>query len=103
MSKCSVRFLQTALDDLEEIVMYIAADSAGSALNVHDKIIEAARKLEDFPNMGVAVSDERLKKLGYRMKIIGNYLLFYKVIDDEVLIMRVVYGARDYPSLFNEK
>ena len=59
MKKYKVGFLQSAIDDLEEIVLYIAKDSSKSAMELHDKIIESATRLEEFPNMGRLIPDRR--------------------------------------------
>ncbi|HHV15193.1 MAG TPA: type II toxin-antitoxin system RelE/ParE family toxin, partial [Gelria sp.] len=40
-----------------------------------------------------------LSKQKYRMLIIDSYIVFYKVIDDEVVVYRVLHGMRDYPQL----
>lgn len=100
MAKYKVEFLQSAIDDLEEIVLYIAKDSRKSAMELHDKIIESATRLEEFPNLGRLVPDEKLRESGFRFIIIDKYLLFYKIYNEEINILRVLRGDRDYPSLF---
>lgn len=102
MGKYKVEFLQSAIYDLEEIVLYIAKDSPKSAMEFHDKIIESASRLEEFSNLGRAVPDKKLKESGFRVIIIDNYLLFYKIYDKEINILRVLRGDRDYPSLFSK-
>ncbi|MDR0884076.1 MAG: type II toxin-antitoxin system RelE/ParE family toxin [Oscillospiraceae bacterium] len=99
MGKFDVAFSQQALDDLEEIVLYIALDSKVHALKLHDKILESANKLSDFPMIGRAVPDEKIAGRGFRMIGAGSYLLFYKIFDDKVIILRVLHGRRDYPHL----
>lgn len=51
MEKYRVVFLQPALDDLEEIVLYVARGSKESALKIYDKIVSSANKLETFPKL----------------------------------------------------
>ena len=99
--KCKVIFLQAALDDLEQIVAYIAQDNVNAALRLHDRIVETANKLSDFPMIGRLVPDEKIGKHGFRMIGHGNYIMFYKVYDNDnkVVVLRVLHGARDYPSL----
>ena len=53
MDRYKVRFMESALNDLEEIVLYIAKDSKLNAKKFHDKIIDRARKLETFPKLGL--------------------------------------------------
>lgn len=54
MNKYKATFLHPALDDLEEIILYIAQGSSDAALKMHDEIISKARKLnEKFELNGV--------------------------------------------------
>ena len=94
-----VIFSQQALDDLEQIVAYISQDSKNAALKLYDKIIEKTGRLSDFPMMGMLVPDEKIGKHGFRMIRHGNYLLFYKVYDTSVFVLRILHGARDYRNL----
>lgn len=99
MDKFNVYFLQTALDDIEEIEMYIAADNANAAITEYNQILDQTRQLEMFPMLVDACPDPKLNQLGFQMLVCGKCLLFYKVLEGECLIMRVVHGARDYPKL----
>lgn len=103
MKDYKVRFLEDAVNDLEEIVLYISTDSIGRAVKWRDNILEIATKLSSFPFMGAVVQDKKISRLGYRMIPVNNYTIFYKVYEeaDEVVILRVLSGAKDYPSLFS--
>ena len=50
MEVYDVRFLKEALEDLEEIVLYIAQDSRHAALRLHDKIIVSKNGERRFPS-----------------------------------------------------
>jgi len=100
METYDVRFLQEALDDLEEIVLYIAQDSRAAALRMHDKIIEKASDLATFPKRGRLVPDKKMSAAGYRMLGIKPYIAFYRVIDHNVFVYRVLHGATNYPLLY---
>jgi addiction module RelE/StbE family toxin len=102
METYNVRFLEEALDDLEEIVLYIANDNPAAALSMHDKIVEKATNLSTFPKLGRLVPDKKMSEAGFRMLVIKPYLLFYRLIEDTVYIYRVVHGARNYPSLYEK-
>lgn len=102
MENYKVVFLQTALDDLEEIVLYIAKDSKNSAIKLRDKIVECASQLQTFPKLGLPVPDRKIGESGFRMLIVQKYLLFYKIYGDEINIMHILHGARDYPMLFSK-
>ena len=94
-----IDYLPTAVSDLEEIIEYIQIDSPKAALNLVKKIDENISRLQDFPELGVVPKDRHLKKFGYRLLIIGNYLVFYVLIDDIIEIRRIVHGSRNYKFL----
>jgi len=102
METYDVQFLQEALDDLEEIVLYIAQDSRQTALRMHDKIIEKANDLSVFPKRGRLVPDEKMAAAGYRMLGIKPYISFYRVVGRKVFIYRVLHGAINYPLLYEQ-
>jgi toxin ParE1/3/4 len=97
--KYQIEYLPVAMRDLTEIVEYIQLDSPQNASSFLDRIDESISKLEDFPYLGAIPKDVRLQRLGYRMLIVENYLVFYVVIDDIVEIRRIIYGGRKYSFL----
>ena len=100
METYDVKFLQEALDDLEEIVLYIAQDSRQAALRMHGEIIDKANDLTVFPKRGRLVPDNKMAAAGYRMLGIKPYIAFYRVIKKNVFIYRVLHGATNYPLLY---
>jgi len=100
MEVYEVLFLQEALDDLEEIILYIAQDSKTAALRMHDEIIKKADDLAIFPKRGRPVPDAKMSKAGYRMLLIKPYIAFYRIIDQNVIIYRIIHGATNYPALY---
>ena len=102
METYDVQFLQEALDDLEEIVLYIAQDSRQAALRMHDKIIDKANDLTVFPKRGRLVPDKKMAAAGYRMLGIKPYIAFYRVVERNVFIYRVLHGATNYPLLYGQ-
>jgi plasmid stabilization system protein ParE len=102
MTAYEIRFLQEALDDLEEIVLYIARDSPKAATALQGKIMEKTGELAIFPKRGRPVPDEKMSRAGYRMLGIKPYIAFYRVIGGSVFIYRVLHGASNYPLLYDE-
>lgn len=98
-SKYAVRFLSIAERDFEEIVMVVAADNVPAAVALADRIEKAIQQLARYPYSGKIPNDERLAAMGYRMLIIENYLVFYKIQGRTVLIYRILHGTRDLPRL----
>jgi toxin ParE1/3/4 len=100
MSKpCEIRYLSIAERDLLEIFQYIKKDNPAAAVSQLEKFDKAISQLASNPLLGVIPEDERLKKLGYRMLIVGKYLVFYIVKTDYVQIRRIIHGARQYSFL----
>ena len=97
-----MRFLQEALEDLEEIVLYTAQDSRKAALSMHDEIVKKANDLAVFPKRGRLVPENKMAAAGYRMLGIKPYIAFYRVIGRIVYIYRVLHGAINYPLLYEK-
>lgn len=97
-----VEFLQDAVDDLEELVEYIAKDNITEAEKMYKRVIDHAQELKDFPRRGMPVPDEKMKKSGWRMLFVPPYVLFYRIIDDCVVIYRIFHGASNYPALYDK-
>lgn len=100
-----VKFTAIAEVDLDEIFQYIAVhlSAPDAAISLLDEMEEQINRLCDFPYAGSAISDAMLAVRGYRKLIVKNYIIFYLVDEDEkqVVIMRVLYGARRYESFLN--
>ncbi|MGA8178678.1 MAG: type II toxin-antitoxin system RelE/ParE family toxin [Desulfobacterales bacterium] len=86
-----------ARNDLKQIYEYIAKDSKYYATNVVENIVSKAENLNEFPEIGRIVpeiGDENVREL-----IIYSYRLIYEVIPNDVQILAIVHGKRDFPSL----
>ena len=93
-----IRYLTTAVRDLEDIFDYIARDRPAAAVSLLEKF-DSISQLADFPELGVVPKDDRLKRIGYRMLIIENYLVFYVIKSKTIQIRRIIHGARQYGLL----
>lgn len=94
--KRQVRILRKAQIDLEEIHRYVERDRPGAADRLLERILVGIESLERFSGRGVRPKDERLRLLGYRVLVEGEYLVFYKVLRAQVRVYRVVHGRRKY-------
>lgn len=95
-----VEYLPAAQDDLAGILDYIARDDARAAHRLVDRTDRAIGHLATSPRAGREPRDARLRRLGYRVLIVGDHLVFYVVIRRIVQIRRVLHGARRYDFLF---
>ncbi len=94
-----IRYLSTAENDLDDIFNYIMRDNPSAAVSLLEKFDQSISQLATNPEIGVIPKDARLKKLGYRILIIGKYLVFYVVKTNTVQIRRIIHGARQYSFL----
>lgn len=101
MEKYKVNFLQNELEDLEEIILYLAQDSVKSAKQFNEKVVVASKRSECFPKMGRFIPDKKMQESGFRMIVIDSYLLFYKIYGDEINVLRILHGKTNYPMLWS--
>ena len=95
----SIRLLQAAEEDLNEIILYIAADNPAAAETLCNKIEKNLSYLSKHPFLGTIPHEEELSAMGYRFLVVQNYLIFYTIEGHSILIHRILHGARDYLSV----
>ena len=93
--------------DLDESYNYISK-KLESPMAADRLIIEVKKKLievKNNPTHRPLVNDEYLANLGYRIKIVKNYMIFYIIDDDNkhLKIVRFLYGKRDWMNILKEK
>jgi len=89
-----VRYTFPAQADLDEIYTYISENNQFAAERIKRQIKIDAELLGDFPFIS-RESDHP----GIRVRKVRRYpyLIFYAVGDDEIRILRVRHGARQWP------
>lgn len=87
-----------ARQDIDEILIYIAADSVNAAVSFNDRLENVFLLLGDNPKAGRERPD---LSRGLRSFPLGNYLIFYRVRTDDVTISRVIHCARDIQEIVN--
>lgn len=92
------RILPKAEDDLREIAFYIALDSGRAAQRWLDDIEERFANLALMPGMGVMRADIRPD---LRLLPAGRYLVLYRQVGEDVEIVRVLHGARQWQDLID--
>ena len=98
MQSYDIRYLPIAEDDLNEIVDYLLEYSIDAANEFIDKLEGVEQQLSTFPESAPLMRDRKLKSKGYRMMVVGDYLLFYVLRNECVFVMRIVHGKRNYLS-----
>lgn len=89
-----------ARDDLVEIKQYITSSlrNPSAARSTVKGITAQIRDLEQFPELGTLVFLEA-GSTAYRYLIYKNYMSFYHIQGDSVIVDRILYGRRDYLQL----
>jgi toxin ParE1/3/4 len=87
--------------DLDDIWYYVASQS-GSA-DIADRLIGSITDrfllLARYPNLGRA-RDEDFRP-GLRTFPVLEYVVFYRIEDEDVVILRVLRGSRNIAALFS--
>ena len=82
-----------ALEDLEEIWEFIAADNLIAADRFVEEIYEAIQSLGRFPEMGFLRPDLSSRHL--RFHPVGNFLIAYTPSEKPLLVVAVLHGRRN--------
>jgi toxin ParE1/3/4 len=89
----AVVWLEGAVDDLEEIVDYIAARKPAASARVAAALHDAAAHLDSHPRMG-----RRGRFAGTRELVVARFpfVIVYRVKRDRIEVLRVIHGRRDW-------
>ena len=99
MRNYEICYLPVAEDDLNEIVDYLLEYSIDTANAFIDGLEGLEEQLSMFPESAVPMRSKKLRSKGYRMAVIGEYLLFYVLRNEIVYVMRIIHSKRNYLSL----
>src|SRR5512136_2749544 len=99
VNKYILRYLPVAVDDLISIFDWIAGDSPANAEAFIEKLDQRIGSLKIHPFLGRLPRDDKLKNAGYRVLVVGSYLVFYIVRGKTVEIHRVVHGSRNLDDM----
>jgi toxin ParE1/3/4 len=87
-----------ARQDIDDILIYIAADQVDAAVLFNDRLDELFWMLADNPRAG-RERPELSEVL--RCFPLGSYLIFYRLWAGRVTIARVLHSARDLDEIFS--
>ena len=83
--------------DVSEVMEYLLPRSRKAAGRLASRIDQGMLRVQANPKMGRARDELRP---GLRSIVVGDYLLFYRVTDDAVEIVRFLHGSRDLRAAF---
>jgi plasmid stabilization system protein ParE len=93
----NVRLAEEAEADLEAIGDRIAEDDPARAASFVRELRERCLGLGRFPDRFPLVP--RYERHGVRHRVHGNYLIFYRVEAEAVIVLHVLHGAMDYSRI----
>jgi toxin ParE1/3/4 len=90
-----------AYADLDDTFSYISSDlcAPGAAAKLIDKIFDSMELLNDFPLIGAIPNNKILAAQNYRLLTVDNFIVFYIPKDNEVHVIRIIYGRRDWETI----
>jgi len=92
--------------DIEEIGAYFFHRAPEVVERFYRAIDKTVRVLARSPNLGERCRFRNPKTKGmrkWRVDGFPNHVIFYRPIDDKLEILRVLHGARDYATMFDEE
>ena len=100
MAKNTIKMLQRASDDLDNIYNHIADDfkEIGTAEKMADALEDAVLSLEEMPYRGSIRRTGAFSNRGYRQVFLKNFTIVYRI--DEAKKMIVIVTVRYTPSSF---
>ncbi len=101
MKKYNIEYSLDAKQDLIEIKQYIKYNLQEP--EIAQKLILKIRKeistLKNNPEIYTIIDDDIIKKLEIRKLMIDNYIVFYRIKNNNIQIVRIMYGRRNWINL----
>lgn len=103
--KRPVRLRSAAEADVADCARFLQDKSLEAAIHFLDAFDASLSLLERSPEIGGICRFKNRAFDGVRVWAITgfkNYLIFYRILSDELEVIRVLHGARDLKSVFGE-
>lgn len=84
--------------DIDEVVDYIAGRNVVAGISLDRAFYDVFEMLADNPEAGRERSELREDLRSFPC---GSYIIFYRLWAGNVLILRIVHGARDLEQIFS--
>ena len=99
--KYQLKIFPLAQLDMEQIFDYIAIELCNptAAIGQINDFEKAFDNVCTFPESCPYINNEYVKDKSLRKLIVNNYIAFYRVKDNEIQVVRVLYGMRNYEAL----
>jgi len=91
-----VNWTSAARAQLRDIGAFVAHSSPQYATKVADRLTKRSQQIATFPHSGRVVSEAN--NINIREVIEGPYRIIYHILEDEIDVIAVVHGARQWPD-----
>jgi toxin ParE1/3/4 len=101
MADFELRYSPLFYDDLDRVTNYILLDLKNEIATktfIYD-IETAIKKRLESPLQPAVYPSMRRRGYEYRRILVGNYLIFYVVIERTMIVRRLLYGRRDLDKI----
>ncbi len=100
-SNYRLKLFPLAQADMESIFAYLAEElkNPTAAVRQIDDFERGFQTVCDFPESCPLVDNEYIKDKTLRKLIVNNYIAFFRIKDEEIQVVRVLYGMRNYQDL----
>ena len=100
----TLNFSELFRGDVKSSVDYIkrTLQAPAAAQRLKDEIKKTYKKIKETPFTYPAVPDEYLASMGFRFVMVKNYMIFYIVEENQINIIRFLYGHRDWMNILKE-
>jgi toxin ParE1/3/4 len=88
-----------ASQDLNEIADYFVQTNLEAGEHFFREFNRKCQQLTAFPNIGKSYAEIRTDLRGLPIE---GYVVFYRLLDDGIEILRVVSGRRNLPAIFKD-
>lgn len=97
-NKYQLKIFPMARLDMEQIFDYIAVELCNptAAIEQINDFEKAFENVCTFPESCPYINNEYVKDKSLRKLIVNNYIAFYRIKDNEIQVVRVLYGMRNY-------
>ena len=97
-NKYQLKIFPMARLDMEQIFDYIAVELCNptAAIGQINDFEKAFENICTFPESCPYINNEYVKDKSLRKLIVNNYIAFYRVRDNEIQVVRVLCGMRNY-------
>ena len=101
MKKYNIEYSKESKEDLIGIKQYIKYNlqEPETANKLISKIRKSIKTLKENPEIYAIIDDDIIRKLEIRKLIVDNYIIFYRIKNDSIEIVRIMYGIRNWINL----